>query len=54
MNIEEESQRLSKELGLQDINVHSRKEVPVKCTTFEDPWGNRIGLFEYLNKERKK
>lgn len=54
MNIEEELQRLSKELGLQDINVHSRKEVPVKWTTFEDPWGNRIGLFEHLNKERKK
>ncbi|WP_042144472.1 VOC family protein [Paucisalibacillus sp. EB02] len=52
-NIEEIRGRLMNELGLEGFEIFSRAEVPVKWCTFSDPWGNRIGLFEYLDKEEE-
>ncbi|GIO27271.1 VOC family protein [Ornithinibacillus bavariensis] len=42
-----------RDLEIEDVEVHSREGVPVKWCTFSDPWGNYIGLFEYLNKEEE-
>ncbi|TFB22848.1 VOC family protein [Filobacillus milosensis] len=49
-NIEAAKQRLLDKFNIEDFEVHSRKEVPVKWGTFSDPWGNRLGFFEYLDK----
>lgn len=58
VNLEAERERLVKELQVERFEIFSRAEVPVKWATFTDPWGNRIGLFEYVNpsdtKERVK
>jgi hypothetical protein len=45
-----ERDRLVLELGIDDFEIYSREEVPVKWGTFTDPWGNRLGFFEYLDK----
>jgi len=50
-NIESLHEKLIKELHIEKFEICQRKEVPVKWGTFSDPWGNRIGLFEYINKE---
>ncbi|KYP79543.1 VOC family protein [Ferroacidibacillus organovorans] len=49
-DIESERERVMKELGVELFEVYSREEVPVKWGSFSDPWGNRLGLFEYLDK----
>lgn len=49
-NIEDERNRLIEELKIERFEIHSRPEVPVKWGTFTDPWGNRLGFFEYLDK----
>ena len=49
-SIEDERSRLVEELGIQIFEISAREEVPVKWATFSDPWGNRIGLFEYKDK----
>lgn len=49
LNIKAERERLVKELKIEFFTIHSREEVPVKWGTFTDPWGNRLGLFEYVN-----
>ncbi|MEN2768957.1 VOC family protein [Ornithinibacillus xuwenensis] len=46
-------ERLNNELCLTNIEIHKRDEVPVKWCTFSDPWGNHVGLFEYLNKKEE-
>lgn len=51
ISIEIERERLMKELSVEFFEIHSREEVPVKWATFEDPWGNRLGFFEYINHE---
>jgi len=52
-NIEVIRDRLMNTLGVEDFEVFSRAEVPVKWCTFSDLWGNAIGLFEYLDKEEE-
>jgi hypothetical protein len=52
-NIEEMKSRLITLLEVENLEVLSREEVPVKWCTFSDPWGNKIGLFEYLDKEEE-
>ena len=52
-NIEKMKSRLINELVVEGFEVFSKEEVPVKWCTFSDPWGNRIGLFEYLDKEEE-
>ena len=47
-SIEEERSRLVNELHIEPFEIFSRDEVPVKWATFTDPWGNRIGFFEYI------
>ncbi|MEA1852568.1 VOC family protein [Cytobacillus sp. OWB-43] len=49
-NIEAERDRLIEVLKINRFEIHSRPEVPVKWGTFTDPWGNRLGFFEYLDK----
>ena len=49
-NIEAERERLIEKLKIDSFEIHSRPEVPVKWGTFIDPWGNRLGFFEYLDK----
>ncbi|QHJ70941.1 VOC family protein [Planococcus halotolerans] len=53
-NIEAEKARLIKELNIDSFEIHSRSEVPVKWGTFTDPWGNHLGLFEYLDKTEEQ
>lgn len=53
-NIEAERERLVEELKMDRFEIHSRPEVPVKWATFTDPWGNRLGLFEYLDKSEEQ
>ena len=48
-----EKARLIDELKVEDFEIYSREEVPVKWCTFSDPWGNRIGLFEYIDKKEE-
>ncbi|MBM7691506.1 hypothetical protein JOC77_000911 [Peribacillus deserti] len=52
-NIEDERNRLMDLLDVPEFAIHSRKEVPVKWGTFTDPWGNRLGFFEYIKSEEK-
>jgi hypothetical protein len=52
-NIEEERERMVKQLQIEPFEIYSREEVPVKWGTFSDPWGNRLGFFEYLNKSEE-
>src|SRR5690606_21933299 len=49
-NIEAERDRLIEELKIDGFDILSRPEVPVKWGTFTDPWGNRLGFFEYVDK----
>ncbi|KOP72122.1 VOC family protein [Cytobacillus solani] len=53
VNIEAERERLVKELNIAHFKIYERPEVPVKWATFSDPWGNHIGLFEYLSEAEK-
>ncbi|MBU9721637.1 MULTISPECIES: VOC family protein [Bacillaceae] len=53
-NIEAERERLIKELTIDSFEIHLRPEVPVKWGTFTDPWGNRLGFFEYLDKTEEQ
>lgn len=45
-----ERERLSSLLGTEHFDINEREEVPVKWATFQDPWGNGIGLFQYRSK----
>jgi hypothetical protein len=49
-DIEEERERLMNELTIEAFEVYSREGVPVKWGTFQDPWGNLLGVYEYLDK----
>ncbi|WP_211748195.1 VOC family protein [Paenibacillus sp. Marseille-Q4541] len=49
-----EKNRMIKELNIENFEIHSRDEVPVKWGTFSDPWGNRVGFYEYHNKEEEE
>lgn len=51
-NMENLRDKLIRELGIEEFEIYQREEVPVKWGTFCDPWGNRIGLFEYIDKEK--
>lgn len=53
-NIEAERERLIKELGIEEFEIHSRSVVPVKWGSFSDPWGNQLGFFEYQNKTKEQ
>ncbi|MCA0174116.1 VOC family protein [Bacillus sp. RAR_GA_16] len=49
-----ERNRLMKDLDIEEFDIHSRLEVPVKWGTFADPWGNQLGFFEYINKNEEE
>ena len=51
ISIEQERLRLINELHIESFEIFAREEVPVKWATFSDPWGNRIGFFEYIEKQ---
>ncbi|MEH7237454.1 VOC family protein [Bacillus sp. JJ1562] len=53
-NLEKERVRLIRDLKLEPFEIYSREEVPVKWTTFSDPWGNKVGLFEYHKESEKE
>ena len=53
-DIDAERRRLVQELHIENFEIYAREEVPVKWATFSDPWGNRIGFFEYLDKAEEK
>lgn len=53
-NIEAERDRLLTELNVESFEIYSREEVPVRWATFTDPWGNRLGMFEYLVEEEQQ
>lgn len=54
VDIEAEKERLINELQIEPFEIFQREEVPVKWGTFADPWGNRLGLFEYLDAAEKE
>ena len=47
-DIKHERKRLMEELGVEIEEVHMREGVPAAWCTFEDPYGNRVGLFQEL------
>ena len=49
-----EKNRLVRELHVDRFEIFSREEVPVKWGTFTDPWGNQMGLFEYVDKAQEE
>lgn len=49
-DIELERDRVVNELNVENFEVYSGEEVSVKYGTFSDPWGNRLGFFEYMVK----
>ncbi|WP_223701815.1 VOC family protein [Sutcliffiella deserti] len=53
-DMEAERERMARVLGTNWFEIFSRSEVPVKWGTFTDPWGNRLGFFEYQNKTEEK
>ncbi len=53
-DIEGERERLVRILEIDKFKIHQREEVPVKWGTFSDPWGNLLGLFEYIDKKEEK
>lgn len=53
-DLEGERERLVRELNIDQFEIYSREEVPVKWGTFTDPWGNRLGFFEHLNKTEEE
>ncbi|MGE7933580.1 VOC family protein [Viridibacillus arvi] len=52
-DIEAEQKRIVKELNVEHFEIYSRNEVNAKWGTFKDPWGNRVGFFEYLDKNEQ-
>ncbi|MDP5272966.1 VOC family protein [Chengkuizengella axinellae] len=52
--IEAEQERMMKELNVEAFEIRSRAEVPVRWASFQDPWGNQIGFFEYKDEEEKQ
>ncbi|MGM8215949.1 VOC family protein [Bacillaceae bacterium W0354] len=53
-DLEAEEERLVEMLEIERFEIHTRPEVPVKWGTFADLWGNRLGLFEYLDKHEEQ
>jgi hypothetical protein len=53
-SIDEARNSMIRELNVEPFEIFSRHEVPVKWATFTDPWGNRLGFFEYINKSEKE
>lgn len=49
-----ERERVISELNIDHFEIYSRPEVPVKWGTFSDPWGNRLGFYEYLDKDEEQ
>lgn len=49
-NIEDERERMLKALNIESFAIHSGEGVPVRWGTFQDPWGNAIGFYEYIDK----
>lgn len=52
-DIDHERDRIISALDVEPFELYSRPEVPVKWGTFSDPWGNRLGFFEQLDKAEK-
>jgi hypothetical protein len=48
-----ERERLMDVFQIEEFEIHEREEVPVRWATFSDPWGNRLGLFEYKSEKEK-
>lgn len=48
-----EQERVIQDLKVKPFEIFSSPGVPVKWGTFTDPWGNRLGFFEYLDKEEE-
>lgn len=52
-DLDEERERIVQKLQVEHFEIHSRTEVTVRWATFADPWGNRLGLFEYHSEADK-
>ncbi|GGB63753.1 VOC family protein [Fictibacillus barbaricus] len=54
VDLHDERRRLVDHLNVEPFEIFEREEVPVRWATFSDPWGNRLGLFEYKDEEAAK
>ena len=52
-DLEAERDRVVAKLGIEPFEIFSRPEVNARWATFMDPWGNRLGFFEYLDKREE-
>jgi catechol 2,3-dioxygenase-like lactoylglutathione lyase family enzyme len=48
-NIVQEKERLAEEFGIETTEIEKIEGAAARCN-FQDPWGNRIGLFQDLAK----
>lgn len=48
-----ERDRINKELNVENFEIFTKEGVPVRWGTFTDPWGNRLGFFEYLSEKEQ-
>jgi catechol 2,3-dioxygenase-like lactoylglutathione lyase family enzyme len=54
-DIEAERNRVVSELNVEHFEVHRAVDAAgVTYGTFSDPWGNRLGFFEYVNKSEEQ
>ena len=49
-NIDRERRRIIEELGIKVTEIEELPRGVVKWCNFEDPWGNKLGLFQDLEK----
>lgn len=54
-NLETELKRLKKEVGIEvdDLQIKTEQSMQTRWCTINDPWMNKIGLYEYLNEKLK-
>ncbi|MGD6858125.1 VOC family protein [Bacillus infantis] len=54
-NLETELKRLKNEIGIEivDLKIKTEQSMQTRWCTLNDPWMNKIGLYEYLNEKHK-
>jgi hypothetical protein len=53
-DLEAARERVMNALNIRHFDIHKRVGVPVQWGTFQDPWDNQLGFFEYLDKDEER